>query len=143
MENRPQHLLKLVEQDNLLFLSSSTPKLNGTENNDSVLPSAQTAVEPILWGAFKPLNFLHHLLRHQPATLWTNWIILFQKPSLFINQKKVVQWNLYLRKISISKFFFGRPMFCFGSVKRKNKFLNSRFANIIPGFQGLQGLWKL
>ena len=42
MENRPQHLLKLVEQDNLLFLSSSTPKLNGTENNDSVLPSAQT-----------------------------------------------------------------------------------------------------
>jgi hypothetical protein len=44
MENRPQHLLKLVEQDNLLFLSSSTPKLNGTENNDSVLPSAQTKV---------------------------------------------------------------------------------------------------
>ena len=74
MENRPQHLLKLVEQDNLLLLSSSTPKLNGIENNDSVpfsvldTASYLAAAMLVLWGAFKPLNFLHHLQRRASDT---------------------------------------------------------------------------
>ena len=78
-------------------------------------------------GAFKPLNFLHHLLRHQPATLWTNWIILFinQKTtggrvkSLF---KKDLNLQIYLRKL------FSLDDQCFNSVKKY--FLDQMWLNL-------------
>ena len=102
----------------------------------------QIAVEPILWGLLNPsisctTFYATNLPHYGPIEYYCS-----------STKKKVVQWNFYLRKISICKFtnrshFFSDDQ-CFDSVnkyllnqmwlnleKEKWSFLKSRFANTL------------